>query len=85
MEDKNLFEGMKGALQEQIKKAYIEGANQGAINTCAIVYATLSTAGLETSNFLFDILRDIATSHGCADLDAEAAIIMANTKNNIFH
>ena len=82
MEDKNLFEGMKEALQEQIKKAYMEGANQGAISACAIIYATMSAAGLEETNFLFDMLRDIARKHGCEDLAKVAAEIMNSKKES---
>ena len=71
----NLFEGMKDALQERIKDAYIEGAKTGAITTCSIIYATMTAAGLEEDNFLFIMLKDIAKQHGCEDLPTAAAAL----------
>jgi tRNA threonylcarbamoyladenosine modification (KEOPS) complex Cgi121 subunit len=73
MADNNVFDELKEAVQQQIKEAYMEGAHNGATTTCAIVYQTMRTAGLEEDNFLFDILRDIAKAHGCEDLAAMAA------------
>jgi hypothetical protein len=67
----NLMDGLRDIVHQQIKKAYMEGAHQGAINVCSIIYSTLLTAGLEETNFLFDILRDIAESHGCHNLSEE--------------
>lgn len=80
---KNLFEDMKAELQKQIKEAYMEGAHRGAITTCAIIYSTMRTAGLEEDNFLFLILKDLAKQHGCEDLPAVAAeLATKTTKNN---
>ncbi len=68
--EKNLFEDMKDILKEQVKEAYMEGIHQGSITTCAVLYTTLSAAGLEETNLLFDLLRDIAKQNGCEDLPA---------------
>ena len=82
MENKNnLFEEVREVLQQQVKEAYIEGAHQGSITTCAIIYGTMSAAGLEEDNFLFDILRDIASQHGCKDLTAVVAKLREKNKN----
>jgi tRNA threonylcarbamoyladenosine modification (KEOPS) complex Cgi121 subunit len=72
MADNNLFDGLKEAVQRQIKEAYMEGAHHGATTTCAIIYQTMKAAGLEEDNFLFLILKDLAKQHGCDDL-AEVA------------
>ena len=73
MEDKNnLFADMKAALQEQLKEAYLEGVNTGSVSTCAIIYATLTFAGLEEPNFLYTCLDDIAKRHGCDNLKEKA-------------
>jgi tRNA threonylcarbamoyladenosine modification (KEOPS) complex Cgi121 subunit len=73
MEDnKDMFGGIRAALQQQIKEAYMEGAHQGAITTCAIIYETMTNAGLEANNFLIYMLKDIAHKHGCEDLAAVA-------------
>ncbi len=72
MSDNNLFGELKEVMQRQIKEAYIEGAHHGAATTCAIIYQTMKTAGLEEDNFLFYILKDLAEQHGCEDLSALA-------------
>ena len=74
----NLFEGMKTALQERIKDAYMEGAKTGAVTTCVIIYSTMAAAGLEEDNFLFRMLKDIAKQHGCEDLPAAVAELREN-------
>ena len=68
----NLFDGLKDLIREQLKDAYMEGAHYGAATTCAIIYQTMKTAGLEEENFLFYILKDLAKQHGCEDLFALA-------------
>lgn len=70
--ENNVYNDLKDAVQKQIKEAYMEGAHQGAITTCAIIYSTMRSCGLEEENFLFDILRDLASKHGCEDLKAAA-------------
>ena len=82
MTDNNVFNELKEAVQRQIQEAYMEGAHQGATTTCAIVYQTMRTAGLEEDNFLFDILRDIAKTHGCEDLAAMAAKMKNKTDSS---
>lgn len=69
-EKQNLFNDIKAELQKQVKEAYMEGAHQGAITTCAILYQTMRTAGLEEENLLFMLLKDLAKQHGCEDLPA---------------
>ena len=75
--ENNIYNDLKDAVQKQIKEAYMEGAHQGAITTCAIIYTTMRTMGLEEDNFLFDILRDLAKKHGCEDLAATAEELRA--------
>lgn len=77
---KNLFEDMKEMLREQVKEAYMEGAHQGSITTCAILYQTMKVAGLEEGNLLFELLKDIAKQHGCEDLPAVAEKLQTKTK-----
>ena len=72
MTDNNLFNGLKEAVQRQLKEAYMEGTHYGAITACAIIYQTMKIAGLEEDNFLFYILKDLAKQHGCEDLPALA-------------
>jgi hypothetical protein len=72
MADNNLFDELKETVQQQIKEAYMEGAHHGAATTCAIIYQTMKTAGLEEDNFLFYILKDLARQHGCEDLSTLA-------------
>lgn len=64
-----LMKDMRNFFQEEVKNAYLEGAHQGAITTCATIYATMRAAGLEEGNFLFTILKDCAHMHGCEDLE----------------
>lgn len=75
MDNKDIFSDIRATLQKQIKEAYMEGAHQGAITTCAIIYETMTNAGLEADNFLFYMLKDIAHQHGCEDLAAVAATL----------
>lgn len=70
---KNLFEDMKAELQKQIQDAFKEGARNGAVSTCATLYATMQIVGLEEDNLLFTLLKDIAKKNGCEDLPAVAA------------
>ena len=81
MSENNLFEEMKAAIQAQIKEAYMDGVHQGAITTCAIIYGTMRAAGLEETNFLFDMLRDISKQHGEENLAAIADRLQERTQN----
>lgn len=76
----NLFESMKATFQEKVKEAYIAGAHEGAITTAAVLYNIMKAVGLEETNILFSILKDIAHKHGCEDLNEVAERISA--KNN---
>ena len=66
--EQDILQGLREQIQKQIKDAYMEGAHQGAITTCAVLYGAMSSAGLEETHIFFDMLRDIAASHGCKDL-----------------
>jgi predicted phage-related endonuclease len=62
-------EKLKNNIQEQIKEAYLQGSDVGSVTTCAIIYKTMSDMGLEKTNFLFSMLRDIAAAHKCDNLE----------------
>lgn len=64
----NIMEGLKEIVHKQISEAFMEGAHQGSITTCAVIYSTMMTAGLEADNFLFEMLKDLAKQHGCENL-----------------
>lgn len=72
MSDNNLFDSLKDLMREQMKEAYMEGAHQGSVTTCAVIYQTMRAAGLEEDNVLFLILKDLAKQNGCDNL-AEVA------------
>lgn len=72
MSDNNLFDSLKDLMREQMKEAYMEGAHQGSVTTCAVIYQTMKAAGLEEDNVLFLILKDLAKQNGCDNL-AEVA------------
>lgn len=61
--------------------SYLEGAHQGAITTCALIYSLLEGTGLEKSNSFYALLEDIARTHGCTDLGAAAARLKAEDKS----
>lgn len=62
------FDKLKEQFQEKVQEAYMEGAHQGAITTAALIYNIMLGVGLEESNILFTILKDIAKKHGCDDI-----------------
>jgi hypothetical protein len=64
---------LKDIVKEEVNKAWKDGFSQGTILTCATLYKTFSLAGLEGSNVLFAILKDIAKGQGCGDLEAKVA------------
>ena len=68
MDNNNLFSELSELMHQQIKEAYIEGIHKGVETACAIIYQTMKTAGLEESNLLFYILKDLAKQYGCEDL-----------------
>ena len=74
----NVLDDVKSIIQEQFKAAYMDGVHQGAISACAIIYETMRSAGLEEDNFLFQMLKDIAETHGCSDLPATISRIKEN-------
>lgn len=58
----------KQIVKDEIKNAFLEGAKAGSVSTCAVLYETFTKAGLEETNILFTLLKDIAQQNGCADL-----------------
>ena len=79
---KGLFDDMKEVLTNQLKEAYMDGVHQGSITTCAVLYHTMATAGLEEDNFFFSILKDMAKMHGCEDIKAEIAELLSHEKTD---
>lgn len=79
MENNNLvqmIEEMRELTRKQIKDAYIEGAKQGAITTCSILYNTFIALNIPKENIIYDFLKDIAKQNGCEDLHAAAFKIL---------
>lgn len=74
MEDKMKLEldiiALQKTIKKQVSKAFKEGVDTGAIVTCATIYKTFLRTGLEESNILFTIIKDIAKGHKCEDLPA---------------
>ena len=68
MENEEYFKKFKENLLEQMKDVYMDGVHQGSITTSAIIFSVMRKAGLEEHNILFDMLKDIAKTHGCEDL-----------------
>ena len=64
---------LKDMVREEVNKAWKEGFAQGTVITCATLYKTFTLAGLEGGNILFSILKDLAKTQGCEDLEARVA------------
>ena len=71
----------KQIVKDEIKNAFLEGAKAGTVSTCAILYETFTKAGLEESNVLFALLKDIAQHNGCPDL--VEYISLKNTSSDV--
>lgn len=70
MEDMNAaMDQVKATIKEQMNKVWREGYSTGAVTTCAILYRTFANAGLEKTNIIYTILKDMAASEGCQDLE----------------
>ena len=76
----NIIDGLREMVHKQISEAFLEGAHQGSITTCAVIYSTLLTAGLEADNFLFNILKDLAKQNGCENLHEVAERLRNRTE-----
>lgn len=79
MENNNLvqmIEEMRELTKKQIKDAYIEGAKQGAITACSILYNTFIALNIPKENIIYDFIKDIAKQNGCEDLPAAALKIL---------
>ena len=72
MNQKDKLEKDLGSLKEMVKaeieKDWRDGFNAGSLNTCYVLYRTFQSVGLEETNMLFTILKDIAKNTGCEDL-----------------
>ena len=79
--EQSIFDKLKEQFQEKVQEAYIAGAHEGAITTAAILYNIMKTVGLEETNILFSILKDIAHQHGCEDLNEVAERLRAKNNN----
>lgn len=64
------IETLKAAMEKELQEMYKQGYAAGAVSTCGILYKTFQIAGLEETNMLFAILKDLASKNGCPDLDA---------------
>lgn len=62
------IETLKAAMQKELQEMYMQGRAAGAVSTCGILYKTFQIAGLEETNMLFAILKDLAEKNGCKDL-----------------
>lgn len=72
---------LKKITKEQIENAYRGGFRDGAVTSAAIIYKTFLLGGLEKTNILFSILKDIAQKYGCEDLDAYVTKMQEENKN----
>ena len=68
MDNMETTDKAKELLKETMTSVWKEGYEEGTITTCAILYKTLLNAGLEETNILYLILKDLAATFGCQDL-----------------
>ena len=78
MENQDVFSSLRKAMEQRLKEAYLEGAHKGSITTCATLYHVLQIAGIKEPNIFYDIIKDIASKHGCEDLAAETSNLEKN-------
>jgi vacuolar-type H+-ATPase subunit D/Vma8 len=72
---------LKAAMQKELQDMYMKGYAAGAVSACGILYKTFQFAGLEESNMLFTILKDLAEKNGCKDLKAYVEDMKGDKKN----
>jgi hypothetical protein len=72
---------LKEMIMAEIEQSWKEGYKNGTIITCATLYRTLKIAGLEETNVLYDILKDMAKKQGCEDLPSYIKNMKETTKN----
>lgn len=68
MDNMETTDKVKEVLKEAMTSVWKEGYEAGTLTTCAILYKTLLNAGLEETNILYLILKDLAATYGCKDL-----------------
>ena len=66
------MEYLQGLIKAELENSWKEGFKSGAVLTCATLYGTFMTAGLEETNILYAILKDFAAKNGCDDLPTYA-------------
>ena len=75
------IETLKAAMQKELQEMYMQGCAAGAVSTCGILYKTFQVAGLEETNMLFTILKDLAEKNGCKDLKKYVEDMKGDKKN----
>ena len=68
---------LKINVQKEIKEAFLNGAKEGSITTIATLYGVILDLGLDESNLIFTIMRDLAEKNGCKDIHARIALLKA--------
>ena len=68
MDNMETTDKVKEFLKETMTSVWKEGYEAGTVMTCSILYKTLLNAGLEETNILYLILKDLAATYGCQDL-----------------
>ena len=72
---------LKATMQKKLQDMYMEGYTVGAVSTCGILYRTFQLVGLEETNMLFTILKDLAEKNGCKDLKKYVEDMKGDKKN----
>ena len=75
--EKNIYEELKKNVHKQLMEAFKEGAKEGAIMTCVTIYRVMKTWGLEETNLLYTLLKDIAKQNGCDSLEEKIGQVQA--------
>lgn len=72
---KEVFNTLREDVKKQVADAYKQGAREGAVLTCAILYSVISQTNLSKDHGLYLILNELAKNNGCEDLAARAATL----------
>jgi hypothetical protein len=75
------IETLKATMQKELQEMYKQGCAAGAVLTCGTLYRTFQIAGLEETNILFTILKDLAEKNGCKDLKKYVEDMKGDKKN----
>ena len=71
---------LKATMQKELQEMYMQGYAAGVVSTCGILYKTFQLTGLEETNMLFAILKDLAEKNGCKDLKQYVAEMKGEQK-----